>query len=634
MNQSDFPAVSASASAEGSRTPLLDHIDCPDDLKKLSKAELLRLCAETRRFLIDTLSRTGGHVASNLGVVELTVALHRCFDTKRDRLVFDVGHQCYVHKLLTGRRGQFSSLRKAGGLSGFPKPSESIHDAFIAGHASTSISVALGLARAQQNLPPARRHHVIALIGDGAMTGGLAYEALNDAGASRLPLIVVLNDNGMSIGKSVGALSRLLTRFRVQPKYQTAKKTYHRVLDAVPGGEHLNRVFSGVRDGIKYAIIPNTFFESMGFEYLGPVDGHDVLELCRIFEQAKSFDKPVLIHAVTQKGHGYSFSEGSPERFHGVDGFDVDTGRCVRAASETFSSVFGDTLCTLAEENRDIYAITAAMQAGSGLHTFAERFPERFLDVGIAEEHAVTMASGLAAGGRRPVVAIYSTFLQRAFDSMMHDTGLMHLPVVFCIDRCGLIGEDGETHQGLYDLAMLKAVPGMTVWMPSNAAELKTMLRTALQTTEGPIAIRYPRGRAAAFSVDTAASDLCPLHSGSSVTLLASGRMIDTALASADLLAERGIDAGVLKLNCIHPLPLEAIWSAASGRLLVLEESAAHGSVGVDLAAAACNLPIRVVPLNCGNRYIPQASVAEQLAACGLDPASVAHCAEMLARAD
>lgn len=634
MNQSDIPAVSASVAAEGSRTPILEHIDCPDDLKKLSKAELLRLCAEVRRFLIDTLSRTGGHVASNLGVVELTVAIHRCFDTRRDRLIFDVGHQCYVHKLLTGRREQFATLRKAGGLSGFPKPSESVHDAFIAGHASNSISVALGLARAQQSLPPARRHHVLALIGDGAMTGGLAYEALNDAGASRLPLIVILNDNGMSIGKSVGALSRLLTRFRVQPKYQTAKKTYHRVLDAVPGGEHLNRVFSGVRDGIKYAIIPNTFFESMGFEYLGPVDGHDVLELCRILEQAKSFDKPVLIHAVTQKGRGYAFSEGSPERFHGVDGFDVDTGRCVRSSAETFSSVFGEALCALAEDNRDIYAITAAMQAGSGLHSFAERFPERLIDVGIAEEHAVTMASGLAAGGRRPVVAIYSTFLQRAFDSILHDTGLMHLPVVFCIDRCGLIGEDGETHQGLYDLAMLKAVPGMTVWMPSNAAELRTLLRTALQTADGPVAIRYPRGRPAAFSVDTASSAVCPLRSGASVTLLASGRLVDTALAAADLLTERGISAGVLKLNRIHPLPLEAILSAASGRIVVLEECAAQGSVGVDLAAAACNLPIRVLPLNCGDRYIQQASVTEQLAACGLDPESVARRAEAFACGD
>lgn len=642
MKKPDSAVLSPADPAAGSRTPLLDRIDCPDDIKRLSKAELLRLCAETRRFLIDTLSQTGGHVASNLGVVELTVALHRCFDTERDRLVFDVGHQCYAHKLFTGRRKQFSTLRQAGGLSGFPKPSESVHDAFIAGHASNSISVALGLARVQQTLPPDRRNHVVALIGDGAMTGGLAYEALNDAGAAKVPLIVILNDNGMSIGKSVGALARLLTRFRVQPRYQTAKKTYHRLLKALPGGDRLNRVFSGLRDGIKYAIIPNTFFESMGFEYIGPVDGHDVLELSRILEQAKSFDKPVLIHVITQKGRGYPFSEGSPERFHGVDGFDVDTGCCLRSSGETFSAAFGAALTELAAGNPDIFAITAAMKAGVGLTPFAERFPERFIDVGIAEEHAVTMASGLAAGGKRPVVAIYATFLQRAFDEMLHDTGIMRLPVVFCVDRCGLIGEDGETHQGLYDLSMLKAIPGMTVYMPSNACELRALLRLTLQSADGPVAIRYPRGQTAAFARDTVSDPQDPeaaivplstVRGGSDITLLAAGRLIDSALTAADLLAERGISAGVLKLNRVHPLPLEAIFSAAAKRILVLEEAAAHGSAGSDLAAAACNRPFDVYPVNCGDRYIPQAAVAEQFAMCGLDPASTARLAEeILAR--
>ncbi len=635
MKKSENPAVSApEAAASPESLPILSRIDCPDDIKRLSRAELLRLCAETRRFLIDTLSQTGGHVASNLGVVELTVALHRCFDTERDRLVFDVGHQCYAHKLFTGRRAAFSTLRTSGGLSGFPKPAESAHDAFISGHGSTSISVALGLARAQLGLPKARRSHVVALIGDGAMTGGLAYEGLNDAGAAKLPLIVVLNDNGMSIGKSVGALSKMLTRFRVQPNYQTAKKTYHRLIDAVPGGERINRVVSGVRDGIKYSIIPNTFFESMGFEYIGPVDGHDVFELCRIFEQAKSFDKPVLIHAITQKGRGYAFSEGSPEHFHGVDGFDVASGRCVKGCAEPFSAVFGETLCALAAENRDVYAITAAMQAGAGLSEFAARFPDRYIDVGIAEEHAVTMASGLAAGGKRPFVAIYSTFLQRAFDEILHDAGIMRLPVVFCVDRCGLVGEDGETHQGLYDLAMLKSVPDMAVYMPSNACELRAMLRLALDRADGPTAIRYSRGRMADFSEDTAASSVFPLRSGADITILAAGRLIDTALEAAARLAGRGLSAGVLKLNRVHPLPLDEIFAAACPRLLVVEEAAAHGSAGVSLAAAACNLPVSVYPLNCGDRYIPQATVAEQLALCGLDAESVARRAEEIIAQD
>ena len=307
--------------------PLLSAIDSPSDIKKLTPSELPRLCKETRRFLLQTLSKTGGHVASNLGVVELTTAIHHCFDTAaNDRLVFDVGHQCYAHKLFTGRKGQFSTLRKNGGLSGFPKPSESVHDAFIAGHASTSVSVALGLARAQSLLPQEKRGKVLAVIGDGAMTGGLAYEGLNDAGASGLPLIVILNDNGMSIGQSVGAVAKMLTRFRVKERYRTAKQTYHRLMHAVPGGEQLNRVFSGVKDSIKHSIIPSTFFETLGFEYIGPVDGHDVVELCRIFEQAKSFDRPVLIHMITQKGRGYKYSEGSPESFHGVDSFDLASG--------------------------------------------------------------------------------------------------------------------------------------------------------------------------------------------------------------------------------------------------------------------------------------------------------------------
>ncbi|MBE6953319.1 MAG: 1-deoxy-D-xylulose-5-phosphate synthase [Ruminococcaceae bacterium] len=609
--------------------PILSAIDSPDDIKRLSPQELPRLCKETRRFLLQTLSKTGGHVASNLGVVELTTAIHRCFDTgANDRLVFDVGHQCYAHKLYTGRRNGFDSLRKKDGLSGFPKPSESKHDAFVAGHGSTSVSVALGLARAQSLLPPDKRGKVIAVIGDGAMGGGLAYEGLNDAGASGLPVIVVLNDNGMSIGQSVGAVSRMLTRFRVKEEYRSAKQKYHSFMRAVPGGQQLNRVFSGVKDSIKHSIIPSTFFETLGFEYIGPVDGHDVFELCRIFETAKTFNGPVLIHAVTQKGHGYKYSEGSPESFHGVDSFDLASGRCKKGSGETFSAAFGKELCELAEADPKICAITAAMGSGVGLSEFSKRFPDRYFDVGIAEEHAVTMAAGMAAEGSKPIVAIYSTFLQRAYDEILHDVGIMHLPVVFCVDRAGFVGEDGETHQGLYDLAMLKSIPGMEILMPANTAELRTMLRYALSRTDGPTAIRYPRGRSADFSADTAAEPLVLLRKGRDLTLAAAGRLIDTAVSAAETLAAQGVDAAVLKLNHVHPLPTDEIFAAVSGEVIVLEECAAAGSMGVTLAASAER---RVHRINCGEHYVAQGSVAEQCAACGLDVDSIVKTALSLA---
>ena len=614
--------------------PLLDRIGSPDDLRKLPQEQLDALCAEIRSFLISTLSRTGGHVASNLGVVELTVALHRCFDTAADRLIFDVGHQCYTHKLLTGRRELFSTLRTSGGLSGFPKPTESAHDAFIAGHSSNSISVALGFARAQAALPESERHHVVALIGDGALTGGLAYEGLDDAGGAKLPLIVVLNDNGMSIGQSVGGLSKMLTRFRIRPDYQNAKQNYHRFMEAIPGGQKLNRFFTGVKDGIKHTIIPGTFFESMGFEYIGPVDGHDVKELVRIFEQAKTFRRPVLIHAITQKGRGYEYSEGSPEHFHGVEGFDIASGKCVKHGSETFSAAFGNAICDLAAENENIITVTAAMQAGVGLNPMAARFPARCVDAGIAEAHTVAMAAGMAAGGKRPVVAVYSTFLQRAYDSLMHDVGLMHLPVVFCVDRSGLVGEDGETHQGLYDMAMLKSVPGMQILMPANSAEMKTMLTQALRRTDGPTALRYPRGALAKFADNTAAGPVCPICSGADLTILAAGRMVDQALAAADTLAEQGICAGVLKVNRVHPLPAKEIFASSASRILVVEENAANGSMGSALAEAACNGDVRVFPLNCGDAYIPQGTVAEQMASCGIDAASIALRAETILRGE
>ena len=394
--------------------PLLSSVKLPDDIKKLNIKQLNRLCSEVRTFLVRKLSRLGGHLASNLGAVELTTAIHYCFDTKFDRLVFDVGHQCYTHKIYTGRLQDFDALRKANGISGFPKPSESVHDAFIAGHGSTAISIALGLARAEVQKPEGvPRRRCIAFVGDGAMTGGLAYEGLNDAGCSNIPLIVILNDNGMSISRSVGALARMLTRFRVKLRYRRAKEKYHRVMDTIPGGNTINRIFTSIKNSIKYAMIPDTFFESMGFEYIGPVDGHGIAELCAILTQAKTYDKPVLIHAVTKKGRGYRYSEGSPEQFHGVEGFDIKSGERVCNGGPGLGNVFGEKLCEMAEKYRDIVAVTAAMQSGAGLCGFAKKYPDRFFDVGIAEEHGVAMAAGMAAGRAAPVCGHLLDFIQR-----------------------------------------------------------------------------------------------------------------------------------------------------------------------------------------------------------------------------
>ncbi len=619
------------ASPGESRWPLLDRVQTTADLRGLSFEELKSLCEEIRRYLLEVMSQTGGHVASNLGAVELTVALERCFDTERDRLVFDVGHQCYTHKLLTGRKEQMQSLRQEAGISGFPKPSESESDAFIAGHCSNSVSVALGMARAQMAKPEKERDRVIALIGDGSMSGGLAYEGMNDAGTAGLPLIVILNDNGMSIGRSVGALSRMLNNFRVRTRYLRAKRTYHRVMNRIPGGKVLNRTFTAIKNSVKHSIIPGKFFEIMGFTYIGPVNGHDVEQLCYILEQAKLFTKPVLIHVLTQKGKGYPFAERAPENFHGMGAFDLDSGMPRKSGGETFSSVFGQTLCTLAGEDPRVAAVTAAMQHGVGLQNFARRFPDRFYDVGIAEEHAVAMAAGLAAGGMRPFFAVYSTFLQRAYDQLLHDVGLMSLPVTFCVDRCGFVGEDGETHQGLYDLAILKSVPKMEIYAPTNAEELATMLRRSLHSN-GPVAVRYPRGACGKFAEDTAVEDTVILEESDNVMILTYGITVDAALEAATQCREKGLSVGVCKLNRIHPLPIEQLRELKAKVLLVAEEAAAQGSVGQGVAEALCNSPVQVICINCGQEYVAQASCKRQAERYGLDSASLAEKAAEYAR--
>ena len=604
---------------------LLDKIQSPADLRALPPEKLPALCAEIRRFLIDHVAVTGGHLSSNLGVVELTVALHRVYDTEKDRLVFDVGHQCYTHKLLTGRREAFDTLRCLDGLSGFPKPCESGHDAFIAGHASNSVSAALGMARARSRL--GGDYDVIALIGDGALTGGLAYEALSDAGASGEPLVVLLNDNGMSISPNVGGIARLLGRARVKRGYLNFKREYRRVVGKLPA---LYRFTHRLKEWLKDRILGNNMFEDMGFYYLGPVDGHDCALVESALRLAKEMRQPVLLHVLTKKGKGCDFAEQAPNTYHGVGSFDPKTGELPPAAPD-FSAVFGETLCEIAKTDKRVFAVTAAMALGTGLAEFSQRFPERFFDVGIAEEHAVTMAAGMASQGAVPVVAVYSSFLQRAYDMLIHDVALQNLHVVFCVDRAGLVGRDGETHHGLFDVDYLCSVPGMTVLCPASFAELREMLRIAVSELTGPVAIRYPRGGEGIYKENHAREAASILRPGEAITLAAYGTMVNEALAAAEKLAAAGISAEVVRLGLIRPLDPTAVFESVqkTGALLTAEEVCAAGSVGVRLAAALekALIPARVKTLSLGAGVVSQGSVAELRAERGIDADGIVHAA-------
>lgn len=608
---------------------LLESIHSPADVRALPDGQLPQLCQELREFLVKSVSETGGHLASNLGAVELTVAIHRVFDTAADRLVFDVGHQCYVHKALTGRRELFSTLRQFGGLSGFPKPRESEHDAFIAGHASNSVSVALGMARARtlQN----GNYSVLALIGDGALTGGLSYEGLNDAGASGEPLIVILNDNGMSIDPNVGALSKHLSRLRSKPAYYHFKKFYRQLFGARPQENRLYRFNHRVKTSLKRVMWPSsTLFEDMGFTYLGPIDGHDLDRLCHVLEWARELCGPVLLHVHTVKGRGYSFAERDPSKFHGVSPFDPATGLLRKPGGESFSAVFGNTLAAIAAENDRVCAVTAAMADGTGLTGFAREFPERFFDVAIAEGHAAAMAAGLAKQDMVPVLAVYSTFLQRSYDMLIHDVALQGLHVVLGVDRAGLVGPDGETHQGCFDTLFLSEIPGFTVLCPANFAELRSMLRQAVLEISGPVAVRYPRGGEGAFREDTSAEPATCLRQGSGVTLLAYGLMVNNVLGAAELLrAEHGIEARVLKLNRIAPLDIDILtpWFQGGEILAVPEDAFGAGCVGQRVSAILAEhgkAPGRLVLKNLGKTFAPEGSVAQLEHSFGLDAAGIA----------
>lgn len=584
------------------------------DLHQISDQEAEALCQELRRSLLATVSQTGGHLASNLGAVELTVAIHRVYDTAKDRLVFDVGHQCYCHKILTGRADRMTTLRKMGGLSGFPKPEESEHDAFIAGHASNSVSVAVGMARARTLQK--QDYQVIALIGDGALTGGLAYEGLSNAGQSGENLVVILNDNGMSIQKNVGGIATLLARNHLRPTYLSFKRAYRKVFEKIPGGRVLYHFNHKIKKSIKGTILPSSFFEDMGFTYIGPVDGHQVGELTRLLRWAKSLEGPVLLHVRTVKGKGWPHAEETPDAYHGVSPFDLATGKPLKASGQNFSSVFGEELSRLAVDDPKICAVTAAMRSGTGLDPFAIRCPERFFDVGIAEGHAVAMCSGMAKQGMLPVFAVYSSFLQRGYDMLIHDMALQRLHMVLGVDRAGLVGDDGETHQGLFDVAYLSTVPGLTLLAPASFAETRSMLYRALYELDGPVALRYARGGENGYSDDHSQGAAAVLREGSDWTAVCYGTMTGEVLAAAEALDAEGISVEVVKLNQLAPLEPETVLTSArkTGRLLVAEEVIQAGSMGVALAGAVAQegLALKALKLlNTGDQFVPHGTIPQ-----------------------
>ncbi|HHV31199.1 MAG TPA: 1-deoxy-D-xylulose-5-phosphate synthase [Clostridiales bacterium] len=601
---------------------LINQIKSPEDLQSFSLEQLEMLCNEIRELIIKTVSNNGGHLASNLGVVELTVALHRVFHSPDDDIVWDVGHQSYTHKILTGRRDRLSTIRKQGGLSGYPNRSESDYDPFNTGHSSTSISAALGIAYAK--LLTGQPGNVIAVIGDGALTGGLAYEGLNNAGHFPKNLIIILNDNKMSISRNVGSMARYLAHIRTKPGYFRVKGNVENVLDHVPlAGKPLHHFLSKAKGALKQAMYHNTtIFEDMGFYYYGPFDGHNLKKLISVLENVKNIDHPILLHVLTQKGKGYLFAEQNPGKFHGVSSFDIETGKSI-STGENFSSVFGSHICTLASKDDKICAITAAMQLGTGLTEFAKQFPTRFFDIGIAEEHAVTFSGGLAAGGVLPIFAVYSSFLQRGYDQIIHDVAIQRVKAVFAIDRAGIVGEDGETHQGIFDVAFLNSIPGITVYSPSYYDELYYAFDQALYHCEGAAAVRYPRGkqmfRPYDFKSSCNAFDLYG-DEKSAYILVTYGRLFSFACKAISLLKEKGISVRILKLNRIKPIDSQVVQSLLGAKkVFFFEEAIAQGGIGEHLhhllSTAGFNGKFLLRAIE---NFVPHATMLESLENLGL----------------
>lgn len=562
----------------------LSRINTPAELKSLTYDELGILAEEIRLFLLDSVSKTGGHIASNLGVVELTLALHKVFNTPSDKIVWDVGHQTYVHKMITGRKNSFETLRQLDGIAGFPKTQESEYDVFNTGHSSTSVSAALGMARARDL--KGEDYTVTAVIGDGALSGGMALEALNDAGISRTNLLLILNDNGMSIAPNVGGLSRYLSKIRVRPFYYKTRESMQAFIDSLPNsGMRLRKFLHKVKAAMKSMLIPSMFFEDLGFRYFGPIDGHNIKEMVRVFEQAKIMKGPVLVHVTTVKGKGYKFAEENPGVYHGIAPFEIETGHVMNSGSENYSNVFGEKICELAKQDEKVIAITAAMTDGTGLSQFRELYPKRFFDVGIAEQHCVTMAAGMAMGGAKPVVAIYSTFLQRAYDQILHDVALQNLKVVFAIDRSGVVGDDGETHQGIYDVSFLYTIPNIAILSPASPNELKNMLDYAVLEHQGPIAVRYPKGSGHEFEGSSAPVEFGKgkvLKEGTSVTLIGVGRMLENTFEAARLLEAEGISCEIINPRFLRPCDDGLILASAqkTKKVIVIEDVIKDGGFG------------------------------------------------------
>lgn len=608
------------------RYPILEKIKEPEQLHSLSHKELIELAWEIRQLIVRTVSKNGGHLASNLGIVELTLALHRVFKSPEDKIVFDVGHQCYPHKLITGRYKAFHTIRKDGGLSGFPKRSESEHDAFDTGHASTSISAALGMLAAENIL--GSKHHVIAVIGDGALTGGLAYEALSHAGHLQLPLIVVLNDNKMSISPNVGGLAKHLSRLTMTGSYQRVRSRIDQLIKKIPlFGEQLYNLVVRIKRSIKVLFYPQNFFIEMGFEYVGPIDGHNLTILEDVFEDVKQLRKPVVVHVITRKGRGYNQAERDPSKFHGIGPFSVEDGLVEKSSGPTFTDAFGESVAKLAGIRSDVVAITAAMEKGTGLSRFHEQFPDRFFDVGIAEAHAVTFAAGLAARGLRPVVAIYSTFMQRSVDSVIHDVALQRLPVVFALDRAGFVPDDGETHQGLFDIALFRSVPNFVLLAPASAKELDLMLYWAVSSGK-PCMIRYPK--------DVCPNEIpalsSPLIEGqgvflrqnrASICILFTGSLLLQVEDAANRLSIAGYPCDVYHLRFLKPIDEEYLFSAMEPykMVVVVEEGVQQGGIGEYLGALLRQKKpnVHFFNIGCPDQFHPQGSRKELLARNMLD---------------
>lgn len=609
---------------------MLEKIQQPNDIKKIPEEQLTEVAAEIREFLVETMSKLGGHLASNLGVVELTIALHRVFDLPKDKIIWDVGHQSYTHKILTGRKDAFESLRQEGGLSGFPKRSESSCDVFDTGHSSTSISAGVGYVKARDLKK--QDYSVISVIGDGALTGGMAYEALNNAAELKTNFIIVLNDNEMSISKNVGGISTYLSGIRTAASYTELKMGVTRALEKIPKiGPGMVDAVRKTKSSIKQIVIPGMLFENMGITYLGPVDGHDIHQMVRVFQEAKRFEGPILVHVLTKKGQGYEPALRHPSRFHGAGPFEIETGLPISRSNPTYTDIFSTVMRKMGDREPDVVAVTAAMPTGVGLKRFSNMFPDRCFDVGIAEEHAVTFAAGLALGGMIPVVAIYSSFLQRAYDQMMHDVCMQELHVVFAIDRAGLVGSDGETHHGVFDLSYLNSMPNMTVMAPKNLRELSDMMKFAVHFN-GPIALRYPRGEAYTGLQEHRApiryGKAEVLEQGEKIALLAVGNMVKTAVQVRELLQEQGYQVTLVNMRFVKPFDMALVreLSGSHELLVTMEENVRNGGFGEQVASFVMEegLSARVQIIALPNRFVHQGSVSSQMKETGIDAESVA----------